>query len=172
MKKIGVVLSLMVLALVMVACGNETEEVTMDTTDVMDKIENQISEDMDGETGMFQRADLTDVEDPTSQMYFDTLGVERDLVASGYGYQSMMNVNSTAILLLEAASTEDVDTLKSGLEAYLENQVNVWSQYLPDQYEKVENNIIKTAGNYLIYITYENPESIETIFDEAAGMSE
>lgn len=120
---------------------------------------------------MFQRTDLTDEEDPTGQMYMDTMGIDRDLLASGFGYQSMMNVNSTTIIVLEAASADDVPAVKEGLEAYLENQVNIWSQYLPDQYEKVENNIIKTEGNYFIYITYDNPESIEAIFDDAAGAS-
>lgn len=177
MKKVWLVVSLIVLTMVMAACGSdsagdstdETEAVTMNTEEVMSQIESQISDDMDGETGMFQRANLTDEEDPTGQMYIDTMGIERDLLASGFGYQSMMNVNSTTIIVLEAASADDVPAVKEGLEAYLENQVNVWSQYLPDQYEKVENNIIKTAGNYLIYITYDNPENIETIFDEAAG---
>jgi hypothetical protein len=164
------------LAMVMAACGsdseeagNETEAVTIDTEAVMDQIESQISDDMDGETGMSQRANLTDGEDPTSQMYIDTMGIERDLIASGFGYQSMMNVNSTVIMVLEAASADDVAAVKEGMEAYLDNQVGVWEQYLPDQYEKVKNNIIKTAGNYLIYITYDHPENIEAIFDEAAG---
>lgn len=177
MKKVWFVVSVIMLAMVMAACGSdlsgdsrdETEAITMDTEEVMDQIESQISDDMDGETGMFQRAHLTDEEDPTSQMYIDTMGIERDLIASGFGYQSMMNVNSTTIIVLEAASTDDVPAVEEGLEAYLDNQVGVWEQYLPDQYEKVENNVIKTAGNYLIYITYDHPENIEAIFDEAAG---
>jgi len=177
MKKVWLVVSLIILAMVMAACGSdsagdsqdETEAVTMDTEEVMSQIESQISDDMDGETGMFQCANLTDEEDPTSQMYIDTMGIERDLIASGFGYQSMMNVNSTVIMVLEAASTDDVPAVEEGLEAYLDNQVGVWEQYLPDQYEKVENNVIKTAGNYLIYITYDHPENIEAIFDEAAG---
>lgn len=176
MKKVWFVVSLIMLAMVMAACGsdseeagNETEAVTIDTEAVMDQIESQISDDMDGETGMSQRANLTDGEDPTGQMYIDTMGIERDLIASGFGYQSMMNVNSTVIMVLEAASADDVAAVKEGMEAYLDNQVGVWEQYLPDQYEKVKNNVIKTEGNYLIYITYYNPENIETIFDEAAG---
>lgn len=177
MKKVWLVVSLIVLTMAMAACGNdsagdstsETDAVTMNTEEVMDKIESQISEDMDGETGMFQRADLTDEEDPTGDMYMDTMGIDRTLLASGFGYQSMMNVNSTTIIVLEAASSDDIPAIREGLEAYLENQVNIWSQYLPDQYEKVENNIIKTEGNYFIYITYDNPESIEAIFDDAAG---
>ncbi|GEM00962.1 protein of unknown function [Halolactibacillus halophilus] len=176
MKKVWFVVSLIVVTIMMAACGSdaagdsqdEVEAITIDTSEVMDQIESQISDDMDGETGMFQRVNLTNEEDPMGQMYIDTMGIERNLIASGFGYQSMMNVNSTTIIVLESASTDDVLAVKEGLEAYLENQVNVWSQYLPDQYEKVENNIIKTEGNYLIYITYDNPENIETIFDEAA----
>ena len=177
MKKVWFVVSLIVLTMVLAACGSdsagdsrdETEAITMDTEEVMDQIESQISDDMDGEIGMFQRANLTDEEDPTGQMYIDTMGIERDLIASGFGYQSMMNVNSTVIMVLEAVSADDVPAVKEGLEAYLDDQDRIWSQYLPDQHEKVKNNIIKTAGNYLIYITYDHPENIEAIFDEAAG---
>ena len=42
----------------------------------------------------------------------------------------------------------------------------MWEMYLPDQFEKVKNNLILSKGTYLIYITYDNPEAIEKIFNE------
>lgn len=173
MKKGWLVFSLIVMAMIIAACGeseSSADKVEMDTKEVMESIEDKISDDMDGETGMFMQTNLTDEDDDMREMYFDTLGIEPELIASGHGFQSMMNINSTVIMVLEAASADDVPAIKEGLEAYLENQVNVWSQYLPDQYEKVENNIIKTAGNYLIYITYDDPAGVEAIFDSATGL--
>lgn len=171
MKKSFLLFSFIVLMIIVAACGDSgSGEVTIDTSELMDSIEAKISEDMDGETGMFGRSDLKDEEDPMSQMSLDMLGIDAELIASGYSLESIMNINSTTIMVIEAASADDVPAVEEGLEALLENQVNVWSQYLPDQYEKVENNIIKTAGNYLIYITYDDPAGIEAIFDEAAGL--
>ena len=78
-----------------------------------------------------------------------------------------MNVNADEIILLEAKDEKQVASLKEALEKELEGQVQTWKQYLPDQYEKVENNVIKTNGKYLLYVTYTKPGNIEKVFDSS-----
>jgi len=38
---------------------------------------------------------------------------------------------------------------------------------LPDQHEKVKNNIIEQKGLYFLYVTYGAPENIVTAFNNA-----
>jgi hypothetical protein len=76
-----------------------------------------------------------------------------------------MNVNSDEIILLKAKDEAHVKSLKEALEREKEAQIKTWEIYLPDQFEKVKNNVIKTNGNYLLYVTYGNPDEIEAIFD-------
>ncbi len=40
-------------------------------------------------------------------------------------------------------------------------QMSMADSYLPNQTTKIENNIIKAIGNYIIYITYSDPKYIE-----------
>ena len=40
-------------------------------------------------------------------------------------------------------------------------QMSMSDSYLPNQTAKIKDNIIKTIGNYIIYITYNDPKYIE-----------
>lgn len=76
-----------------------------------------------------------------------------------------MNVNADEIIVLEAADEAQTDEVKTALENELAAQVQTWEQYLPDQFEKVKNNVILQNGTQFIYITYDQPEKIAQIFD-------
>jgi hypothetical protein len=69
------------------------------------------------------------------------------------------------ILILEAASADKLDGLLAILNTILEAEKELWSQYLPDQYEFVKDTVIKTQGNFIIYITYAEAAALEAIFD-------
>ena len=79
----------------------------------------------------------------------------------------MMNVKSDLIFVLKAADESKVQVLKEALEEQKTKQEGIWSNYLIDQYEKVQNNVIKVNGKYLLYATCDHPENIEAIFDNA-----
>ena len=51
----------------------------------------------------------------------------------------------------------------------LDQQNDLWSQYLPDQYEIVKKTVLKCEGDLIVYITYVNADALEAIFDELAG---
>ena len=67
---------------------------------------------------------------------------------------------------MKAKSNEDAELLKASLQKELDAQIQTWSQYLPDQYEIVKKNVLKTKGEYVVYITYDNVDAVEKIFDE------
>ncbi|MCY6370091.1 DUF4358 domain-containing protein [Clostridium ganghwense] len=156
-------------------CAKKTPNVPV--KDIVESIKNQMTEDMkaagapeesfkDGKLPGFMEIDLTSEEtEPFAKPVKEKYNME-DL-EEGIVLQQMMSVKSDLIIVLKAKDESKVENLKAVLEKEKEQQEKIWSQYLPDQYEKVKNNIIKVKGNYLIYITYENPEKIEAIFDNA-----
>lgn len=132
-----------------------------------DMKENGAGEDVlvDGKLLSYIEVDLLDDKDPSTSIYLDKMQLNKEEVEEGIVLAAMMNVNSDEIILLKAKDEAHVKSLKEALEREKEAQIKTWEIYLPDQFEKVKNNVIKTNGNYLLYVTSGIPEKIEAIFD-------
>lgn len=167
MKKFLVVLFFTGMTAFMIGCGEENKSI--DLSEVFEEIKEEIAADYGGDLQGLVEIDLTEnEEDPLQDMILDETGLaDEEMIENGYILASAMNVNSDAIILLEAKEEDDISSLEEGLEEYLEFQHGVWEIYLPDQFEKVENTIIESKGKYIIYITSENPENIKEIFEDA-----
>lgn len=157
---------------------NQSGEISLE--EIFSSIKDQIAEDLqeaglgedvyvDGQLQMYIETDLTDetaTDDPLVEMLLENMKIDSSQLANGYVLQAAMNVNSDQIILLEAADEAEVAALQEGLERELENQHRIWESYLPDQYEKVKNNIIKVDGLFILYATYDDAQKLEAIFDE------
>ena len=88
-------------------------------------------------------------------------------IKSGYILQNLMNVRSELIMVAEGKYAKATESFKSSYEIVLSNQEATWLTYLPDQYELVKNNKIKTKGNYILYVTSEESEKIIKLFEKA-----
>ena len=78
----------------------------------------------------------------------------------------MMNVHATEIMVYQAKEGM-LETVTEEVNAYLENYEQMWSTYLPDQYELVQNRVQKTVGNTLVVIIAEDTAAIEAKIDAA-----
>ncbi|CQR47315.1 hypothetical protein BN1058_01624 [Paraliobacillus sp. PM-2] len=160
----------------LIGCSNQSEKVDeaeVDVSALLLDIKEEIANDLgegsmvDGKLQNYIEADLTgESDDPMVGMTLETMELDKSKLEAGYVIQAMMNVNADQIILLEAKDEESVSVLQESLEKALEAQVQTWEQYLPDQYEKVKNNVIETNGKYLLYVTYEDPETIVNVFSE------
>jgi hypothetical protein len=164
-----------------VCCSNqdiekneEAPKVTLE--EISQKIKEQMAADMkeqgagedvlvDGELQGYIEVDLMDDKDPSTPIYMEKMKLNKEELEDGIVLAAMMNVNSDEIILLKAKDEVHVKSLKEALEREKEAQIKTWEVYLPDQFEKVKNNVIKTNGNYLLYVTSGNPEKIEEVFD-------
>lgn len=183
MKKVIIasVLSLMVIGLV--ACGgskNDSNEVAnISIVDIITDIKVQIAKDFeeefdenplgdDGTLSGYIEADLKaeNSEDPFSEMLLERAEISLEEFEEGRLLAPMMNVNSDEIIILKATDEKHVESLKAALEREQEVQIGIWSQYLPDQYEKVKKNIIGSKGLYVYFITTDHSSKIESIIDE------
>lgn len=183
MRKISIVLVTVVL-MIMVGCTKQSDSGNNETTNasfdsIVNAIKEQIAKDLkeagieeevlvDGNIMNYFHTNLTASEesDPAIPVWLEKMQLQQEDIANGTVIAAMMSVNADEIIVLEAKEESKVDSLKASLEKELQAQEQTWSQYLPDQYEKVKQNVIKTKGKYLIYITYSNPEQIEKVFDD------
>ncbi|MCM1989815.1 DUF4358 domain-containing protein [Oceanirhabdus seepicola] len=159
MKKI---LSILMIAFVMIsfaACGQKETVKDISIKEMVDKI---------AELPTAQRLMKTDLSTPSdeNQYLIDSMELNTEDLEEGYAIYSMINVKSDMIVVFKAKDESSVENLKKVLDKTAENQEGIWSQYLPDQYEKVQNRIVKEKGKYLIYIVTDEPQEVEKIFDE------
>lgn len=150
---------------------------TVELKDVLTKVKEQIAKDfkdsgagdilVDGKLQGFMEVDLTDAEDPASSVFLEKMDIKGTDMKNGFVLAPQANIKSDEIILLEANDEAQVATLKTALDNEKKSQEQTWKRYLPEQYEKVEKNIIKTAGNYLIYVTYDEPGKMIEVFDSS-----
>lgn len=174
MKKIIALSVVLLTLLAFVGCSSQETEVNVTISEIMEAVKNQMADDMkaggmpednfkDGKLPGYMEVDLTGEESQSQIMeLFNSEDIEEGVVL-----QQMINIKSDLIIVVKAKDETKVEGVKESLNKVKEQQENIWSKYLPDQYEKVKNNVIKTNGNYVIYITYDNPESIEEKFESS-----
>ncbi len=80
------------------------------------------------------------------------------------GKMPLMNVKATEVFIAKAASGK-LDTVKAGCEFRHETLDSIWSHYLPDQYELVENYKLITKGDYVLFVVAEKADKLVEIFD-------
>lgn len=180
MKKILIATLLSIMVIGLVACGDskDNEVKNVPVADIMTGMKEQLAKEIeedsgenlleeDGQLSYYAEADLlAEEEDPFAEMFIERSEINKSHLAEGVFLAPMMNVNSNKVIVLKAKDKEHVDGLKEALERELEADIATWEQYLPDQYEKVKKNVIKTNGNYLTYITTDDSAALEKIFDE------
>ncbi|NLC79126.1 MAG: DUF4358 domain-containing protein [Ruminococcaceae bacterium] len=147
MKKISLVVFSVILACVMlVSCGKNT---TLDTDAARAAVE---------ELGLYP-ASMVAVSDGE----LAAMGLTKDNIEKYVIGLPLMNVQASLYIAVLPKEGFEAD-VKNELESYMTSYENTWSQYLPDQYELVENRLvteIKTGeGTYYVYIISENNERV------------
>lgn len=161
------------------ANSDEADKNDVSVNEILEGIKGQIVQDIkdagfdDGQSDVeilqgYAETNLVEVatDDPFGQIFFERTGLDKELLAEGSMYMPMFNTNADEIIILKAKDDKGADTLKASLQKELDAQIQTWERYLPDQYEKVKNNVLKTKGNYVLYVTYGNVGAVEKIFDE------
>lgn len=153
----------------------QTQVATQTAEEMMTKVKEQIAADfkaggieeevlVDGVLQGYAEIDLLS-DDEMGAMLLEKMNITKEDLAEGRALLPLMNVKSDQIIILKAKGEDKVEVLEQGLQLAKEDQIAAWSTYLPAQLEKVQNNIIKTDGTSLMYITYDTPEVIADILE-------
>lgn len=96
-----------------------------------------------------------EVEAPTMEadetMLKDIYHLDMDKIEEAKAYMAMMNVHADDLVLVKAKSEEDAKAVEESLKQRNADSVETWKQYLPEQYELVQNYKLERKGNYVFY---------------------
>lgn len=109
-----------------------------------------------------------------AQMTLDeeTLGIcytEMDLndLADYYGSTPMMIVHATEIAVFRPADKAAAKGVKAAIQSRVDDLMNIWGQYLPAQYELVEDHQIVEKNGYILFVVAEEADRIVDQFVKA-----
>lgn len=183
MKKKMSFIGLLILVMIVSACGtnnsssgNNKPKQGPTFNEVYTAVEATLKEELQAESGLSEDEVLgnyfiedltaTDADMAMVDVLLERMELDPDKLANGKAIGALMNVNADEIFVLEAKEEDDVADLKASLEQELAAQIQTWEQYLPEQYEKVKNNVIQTNGKFLLYVTFSDSEKIADAFNQ------
>ena len=110
---------------------------------------------------MFVRVKEDDSDFENQMMMF---GFDADVAKELFVARSMVNVNADCIIVMRV---HDMERAKAQLAEFHQAQSNLWENYLPDQFQKVKNNVTGSEGEYLYYVTAGNSDTVLDIIRNA-----
>lgn len=82
---------------------------------------------------------------------------------------SLLNVDASEVAIFRPASRDAAQQIKAAIDARLAVLEEVWSRYLPDQYELVENHQIVEKNGYILFVISKDADTIAEQFRKSCG---
>lgn len=140
----------LVLALGVAGCGKK--EVTLDVTEVSNRLLEEIA----------YQDELSSVDLDTAAMIFNFSDVN---ITNGAIFESS-GATAEEIVVLECASAEDTDAAKAALTARVADQKESFTDYVPEELVKLGKAVIVESGNYAILSVSDEPDKALKIIEE------
>ena len=105
---------------------------------------------------------LSSADDDTADMTFQLLGVTTEDMESFAISVSLMNVKAYGIAVIKPAQDSE-DTVKEGLQGFIDQQQQNFQMYLPDQYEVAKNARLETLEDGTVTIRHRDTMAQERV---------
>lgn len=151
---VAIVIALIIAVVVLVISKNVKEE----TKEInLEEVSNKITEN-----SYFKEMATEEVSIEILGSYFqvDTANVEKVV-----GKVPLMNVHSSLYVIIQAKEGK-ANEVKEDLNEFLTGYEELWSRYLPEQYEYVQNRKFDVIGDYVYLIIAEDSGKLENIVKE------
>lgn len=169
MKKVKTIAMLLLVGFMLGGCAQKDKEerdkyLTQPVTakEIMEPmIEKEIS--FKGRHEEFVYLDLLNPEE--TEFFFPMKYLDVEDIKEGYALQGKRVTQSSLLVVLEGKDKESVDRLEEAFNKVIAEQMEIWGDYIPDQYDMVKNNEIDREGNFLAYITSKHVDALKEIFE-------
>lgn len=104
--------------------------------------------------------ELPSMMDMTDDMMADTYGINKKLLSSYSVKMPMMITHATECSVFVVKKKASVKQVKKGIEKRVKALEETWSQYLPDQYELVQNYKVVVKGKCVLFVIAEDADAI------------
>lgn len=94
-------------------------------------------------------------------------GINSSDIDNSFVYISNSNVKAEEVAVLKVKDSNKISEVKDLINKRIEKQSNSFKNYVPDQYDLVQHNLVKDTGKYILFVVSQNKDKYEEIFDAA-----
>ena len=103
----------------------------------------------------------------TEDTYMDVYKLDKSKYEDVMVYGSPVNVKANEMIVIKAKDAANLEEAKKDLEARKAALEEQWKTYLPEQYEMVQNAVIRTKDNYAALIVAPDVQKAQEAFDKS-----
>ena len=156
MKKNVFALTVIMVIILALLTGCSSKDTTSKEPSI-DEIDQNINDDVD----------ISNMVESDSDKLEKLYDIDIDKVENFKLYTAKTNIEANELLILKVKNEEDIGDIKEDINDRIESQTNSFKDYLPDEYFLIEKHVLKSNGNYIIFIISEEAEKIESLFDKS-----
>lgn len=156
MKKNVFALTVIMVIILTLLTGCSSKDTTSKEPSI-DEIDQNINDDVD----------ISNMVESDSDKLEKLYDIDIDKVENFKLYTAKTNIEANELLILKVKNEEDIGDIKEDINDRIESQTNSFKDYLPDEYFLIEKHVLKSNGNYIIFIICEEAEKIESLFDKS-----
>lgn len=82
-------------------------------------------------------------------------------------YVSSTSATSSEFVVFKCSGEAALKAAKAAVEARISDQISNYENYRPDEKFRLDNALIETNGNYLLFVVSDNNTTIQNLFNDA-----
>ena len=78
---------------------------------------------------------------------------------------SSSNIEASEVGIIKVKDASAANGIKDKIEKRIQQQSSSFKDYLPDEYELLQNHVLKVKDKYIFYVVSKDADKIENTFD-------
>lgn len=115
---------------------------------------------------IIQEADLSDMQAGEGSNLQKLYEIDPDKLENYIIYTPSANIEAEELVLLQVKDVEDMKDIEDKIEKRIASKADSFQEYLPEEYYLVENCVLKTEGEYLLFLVASDADKVGELFEE------
>ena len=153
-KKIAIVIVivLIIIAVLGIIINNSNKSIQINIEDLATKI---------AESGAFE----DEIAKIDSEMIMSDYNITTDEVEGFVSYQGS-GATSEEIVILKVKDKSNLNDVKDKINSRIQERKQAFQSYLPEEVGKIDNNILRVEGNYVIFCVSNDSSKVNQVINE------
>ena len=153
-KKIAIVIVivLIIIAVLGIIINNSNKSIQINIEDLATKI---------AESGAFE----DEIAKIDSEMIMSDYNITTDEVEGFVSYQGS-GATSEEIVILKVKDKRNLNDVKDKINSRIQERKQAFQSYLPEEVGKIDNNILRVEGNYIIFCVSNDSSKVNQIIND------
>lgn len=154
-KKISIALIILYISTCFLGCTktNGTNNKNISVNEIDEKIK--------------QSVDISNLKKVDGEKLLKLYGINPDEIDEFILYIASTNIEADEVAIFKVKDEKDANSIKDKIQERVEGQLEDFKDYLPIEYDLLENHIIKCNGRYILFVVSDKAENILKEFEEA-----